>query len=333
MRKVQSKVISKNWLHIIMKINISELELTAVEKLFAQRIKEYVMEDQEESICDQLVQAFLNFIFNGKPFLKYYDGLPFKLVEEVILETKGVRGLNFSRKIHSILIELMTYKYLFNNGYTVTSFSRTEGSCDLRMMKDSIEYNFEVKFKESPEILLSRYYDCLDGLSMIEEYSFLRNKMLDSFLKVDTINYENQKLILDEFIRFAKFKKVFFDGKYIQIFTIPEGLEDLKKKGKFNNAYTYSKFFKDTLLSEYDTKQLINKLFIESNGHVSKLIKKSKKFKNFKGCLSWHIPFHYRMDIKVIEHCFNELLELRFDLHVVISQTGGDTYNFIVPRK
>lgn len=80
---------------------------------------------------------------------------------------------------------------------------------------------------------------------------------------------------------------------------------------------------------------LINQILIERDGHITKLIKKSKKYDledNFIGCLVWSVPFHMDIDNDKIKQAFEEL-KLDFDLFVYTGGVSRNEFNFFVPKK
>lgn len=104
-------------------------------------------------------------IFNEE-FLPNYSDIPINLVENAMNElTKNMKGLEFSKKLHSIFIELMTYQKFCNEFEYVKDFKRGEGSCDLVMTKGNETFNIEIKFKENDDIsIFQDYLTLLMGL-------------------------------------------------------------------------------------------------------------------------------------------------------------------------
>ncbi len=84
-----------------------------------------------------------------------------------------------------------------------------------------------------------------------------------------------------------------------------------------------------------DVDKLICDIFICNNGHLTKLIKKSGRYKskdNFTGCLVWSIPFHIKIDNDKIKNAF-EKINLDFDLFVYTGGILKEDFNFFIPKK
>jgi hypothetical protein len=62
-------------------------------------------------------------------------------------------------------------------------------------------------------------------------------------------------------------------------------------------------------------------MLIDNNGHITKLVDKSKSVENFNGCLVLDVPFHNDIDCENIKRAFKKL-KLDFNLYVFI---GGIT--------
>ena len=111
---------------------------------------------------------------------------------------------------------------------------------------------------------------------------------------------------------------------------------DSTKRSKLNRdinqAIQYLNDFQIQTIDDVDS--LINKIFIKNNGHLTKLINKSKKYNledNFTGCLVWSIPFHMDIDNGKIKQAF-ERINLDFDLFVYTGGVEKDEFNFFVPK-
>ncbi|PHS37120.1 MAG: hypothetical protein COB07_11240 [Sulfurovum sp.] len=198
------------------------------------------------------------------------------------------------------------------------------------MSKGNKFYNTEVKYKESPDVGKSRLHDYIDGYSLLKENEFLREKTFEINLKVDSLNYSNLQVILEEIDIFISKKVDIYDGQNLQIF-------DAKKRSSLNRdvrqAAKYLHNFHIQTIDNIDS--LINQILIEKNGHITKLINKSKKYNledNFIGCLVWSIPFHTNIDNDKIKQAFEEL-QLEFDLFVYTGDVTRDDFNFFVPKK
>jgi hypothetical protein len=330
MKMIQSKVLPKNWLKLVKKFDIEKSTLSDNNKIIATYLMPIILEEKEKSLNNDLLKRLIKFIVFKIDFLEHYNNLPAKLIKDAFDEIKNERGLNLDRKLHSLFVEFITYQDLSKQSYTIVDSIRQNGSSDLVMNKNDKTYNFEVKYKESPDVGKSRLYDYIDGHSLLEENEFLRGKTFEINLKVDSLNYSNLQSILEEIDIFISKKEDIYDGQNLQIF-------DSKKRGQLNRdinqATQYLHNFDIQTID--DVGSLINKILIENDGHLTKLINKSKKYNsedNFTGCLAWSIPFHMNIDNDKIKQAI-EKLELDFDLFVYTGGINRDEFNFFVPKK
>ncbi len=329
MRAMQSKILPENWLEIVQNFDINKSNLSENSKIIATYLMPIILEEREKSLNNSLLRILVKFIIFKIDFLEHYDSLPPKLIKDAFDEIKNERGLNLDRKLHSLFVEFITYQDLYKQNYEIVNSTRTQGSCDLLMCKGARTYNFEVKYKESPDVGKSRLYDYIDGYSLLQENKFLRDKTFEINLKVDNLNYSNLQAILDEIDIFISKQEDIYDGQNLQIF-------DSKKKGQlnrdFNQLTQYLNNFHIQTIDNVDS--LINKILIENNGHLTKLINKSKKYNsedNFTGCLVWSIPFHMEIDKDKIKQAF-EKINLDFDLFVYTGGISKDEFNFFIPK-
>lgn len=329
---MQTKILPNNWLNTVINFDENKSSLTNSHKIMAKYLMDSIKYEKEKSLTNPLSKYLIeHIIFNSEFLTSHYDNLPLQLIEDGFNEIRGEKGLNLTRKLHSLFSEFITYQDLIKQDYTILDYKRDSGSCDLVMTKNNETYNFEVKYKESKDTNISRLYDYIDGYSLLQENEFLRDKTFEINLKVDDLSYKNLKLILNEIDTFIEKKQDIFDGKYIQIFEINNRF---KLNRDMNSTIQYLDNFH--IKTEENIEHLIYKLFIQNNGHIKKMIDKSKKFKskdNFVGCLIWTIPFHLSIDSKDIEKAFNQVLNLEFDLYVYTGGFNKEEYNFIVRRK
>lgn len=329
MRLIQSKILPKDWIEKVIEFDINNSSLSENHKIIAHALIQNIIEEKEKSLINPLSKHLvLHIIFEEKLLTSDYDSLPKSLIIDGFDEIKGEKGLNLARKLHSVFVEFITYKDLIEQGYEIVDFEREEGSCDLKLKKNDIEYNFEVKYKECEDVGLSRLYDCLDAYSLLSENTFLRKNIFKINLKVDNLTYSNIKSILSEINQFIENKNDVFNGEFIKIF-------NTKKDGVISRdiIQVSQDIEKLEIKTINNTDELIQKLFIENNGHITKLINKSKKpvyRENFVGCLVWTIPFHNNISGEEIEKSFNKVLDLDFDLFVYTGGINKDEFNFVV---
>ena len=198
MRLIQSKILPENWLVLVEKFNINQSNLSENNKIIATYLMPIILEEKEKSLIVPLLRYLIEHIALKCEFVSTYDNLPQKLFKNAFGEIKKERGLDLQRKLHSLNTEFHTYQDLYKKGYEIVNSTRTKGSCDLVMNKDDKTYNFEVKYKESPDVGKSRLYDYIDGYSLLEENEFLRDKTFEINLKVDSLNYSNLQSVLEE---------------------------------------------------------------------------------------------------------------------------------------
>jgi len=197
-QEIQSNTLPENWLDIVEKFDIEKSNLSKNNKIVATFLIPIILEEKEKSLTLPLLRYLIEHIALKCEFVSTYDNLPQKLFKNAFGEIKKERGLDLQRKLHSLNTEFHTYQDLYKKGYEIVNSTRTKGSCDLVMNKDDKTYNFEVKYKESPDVGKSRLYDYIDGYSLLEENEFLRDKTFEINLKVDSLNYSNLQSVLEE---------------------------------------------------------------------------------------------------------------------------------------
>lgn len=317
--EIQSNILAENWLDLVANFSIENSNLSENNKIVATFLLPIILEEKEKSLSVPLLRYLIEHIALKYDFVSTYDNLPQKLVEDAFCEINNERGLNLERKLHSLCSEFYTYQDLCKKGYKIIDSTRTDGSCDLVMSKDNINYNFEVKFKESPDIGISRLYGYINGYSLLLKNSFLRGKTFGINVKVESLNYDNLQSILEEVDIFISKKEDIYDGQYLQIFDPEKSIDSIDFDIK----------------QIEDVENLINNIFIKNNGHLTKLINKSRRYEskdNFTGCLVWSIPFHNKINNEKIEQTFKNL-HLNFDLFVYTGCFDRKEFNFFVPRK
>lgn len=323
-RIIQNKELPVNWIEKVEQFNTKHLN--DVNKIIANRLINYIVVEKEKALQNSLVQSFVKHIFFGTNFLNGYENLPPKLVEDAIKELGGNKGYKFSSKLHSIFIEFITYKSLVDQGYVISCFKRSKGSCDLQMMKNKEDYHFEVKFKENKDIQLSRFFDFIDGQSMLSENGYLRGKTFNVSLLVENITDKNIDDIFSELRTFIATKKSSFKGKLLKVYQADKFINSNR------SIENVTKIINDACIVTYDTEDLIYlicKIFVCNNGHLTKLIGKHDKLKSsnpsirFHGVIAWTLPFNLEAKDENIEAAFRKVYEreeIEFPLHIF---TGG----------
>lgn len=331
MRKIQKNVLPSNWINTIKYFDIEKSPLRGNTKILVSKMTSYIIDEKEQALTSYFIQPIIDYIFFNVYFSVPYEDIPEKLFIEALEEINGEKGFNFTRKLHSIFVEFITYQKLIDYGFQIDNYTRSEGSCDLIMSKNNQIHNFEVKFKENRDTSTSRYFDYIDGMSYVEENLFLRNKTFEIHLKIDGANYKEEKFILKEIDTFVNKKKEIFEGEYIEIFSTDNRRKKSRDVHKVTN-YLNSFYISDELTKSDNIEALIKKLFIDNNGHITKMSNKANNFENFHGCLAWSIPFHKTIDLEKVKNEFNKL-ELNFDLYVLLSGIRQDECDFIVKSK
>ena len=333
MKAIQTRVLPENWLKLVGRFDIENSNLSEGEKIIAANLKPLIEAEKTKSLINSLLRKYIEYIvFKKNNFLSYYKNLPSELIQSAFdAEVKKDRGIHLARKLHSLFIEFLTYQDLQKKGYVITSFERKDGSCDLIMSKDNKTYNFEVKFKESTDIGMSRLYDCIDGSSLLQENGFLRGKTFKIDLKVDNLNYDNMPAVLNEVDLFIDKKVNIFNGEYLHFYCTNI---EAKKRTKSRDINKVAESFGEIgVRREDDVDALINKIFLGRDAHLTRLIKKSKNYtpeENFTGCLVWSIPLNLEIEKGKIKSAFQKLT-LEFDLWVYVGDRGTDLYSLFIP--
>lgn len=330
-RIIQAKVLPTNWLSQVINFNTSSLSRN--NKIIADKLIENIKLEKDKSLQNSLNQLLIKCVIFKSPFLNSYNELPEQLISEGMSELGNNKGYLYSRKLHSLFVEFIVYKKLYELGFKINTFERTNGSCDLEMTKGYKKYNFEIKFKENDNIQISRLYDYLDGFSLLPINSCLRGKHFEINLLVETITDNNIKDILKEIDNFIQLQNNLYKGSFIQIF--PAGKYHLITNDISNkNLHLEKAIIKELYFGELYS--LINNLFIGNKKHLTKLIDKSKKpgnESNFNGCLVWTIPFHSTVSEESIKKVFRKIYKennLSFNLHIFTSGIGKDEMYFVI---
>jgi len=329
MRIIQTKALPNDWLQKVSCFDVGNSTWNSNTKVIASRLVEFIIKEENDSLLNPLARELaLHVVFGKKFFTEFYDELPVKLIEEGINETKGERGFDFTRKLHSVFIEFLVCNRLISKGFNPKNNKRTSGSCDLVMKKNNKDYNFEVKFKESKDVLKSRLFDNIDGMSLLDEYKFLRGKTYDIRVNSQNIDYKKQREVLEDIKKFLKDKKDCYKGKHIDVFNIKNKRKVSRDIFNVSECLS-SSYISQELKDEVTVYNKIQKIFIENNGHITKLSEKSNAIENFNGCLVWDIPFHNDIDLENIKNAFNRL-RLDFNLYVFIGGIAKTESEFMV---
>ncbi len=296
--------------------------------------KEQIDKQDKEALGDKRIVSFVNdLIFNNANLLestdKNWSKLPQDLVKDVTSEFGDIGNIwEFSKRHDSMFQEFSAYSKLLDEGYIWKTFKRSQGSCDLTMQKGGETYNIEVKFKESEDTFLSRIGMYLNGMSLLDDYAFIRGKKITVDLKRRKLDNSTRKEIIKETKLFLSKQELPFTGTYICIYEgyIPprNGPIIRDKNGHYDNPLA------GLIINETKNKEdvcvLIDKIFLRNDGHIDKMKKKFEKNPNFIGFLSWSHPFYDEISISEIEQCFMDL-KLRFTLYVHIYGYGLNNFD------
>lgn len=332
-RIIQNKILPDDWLFQVFTYNTSKLSINS--KIIADKLIENIKLEKDKSLQNSLNQSFIKHVIFKTQFLDSYDDLPEKLIIEGMNELNNFKGYNFSRKLHSLFIEFLIYKKLYKLDFKISTFKRTNGSCDLEMTKGCKNYNFEVKFKENDNIQISRLYDYLDGFSLLPMNSFLSRKHFEINLVVENMTDSNIKNILIEIDDFIQLKYDSYKGSFIEIF--PAGKYNLITKDIEQRRLNLGKINIKELNCD-ELYLLINNLFLGEKKHLTKLIEKSKRpqnINNFNGCLVWTIPFHSTVSEETIKKVFKKIYKennISFNLHIFTSGIGKEEMYFMIKK-
>ena len=324
--QVNSNILPADWLEVTNNFDYSNLSNN--NQLLIEVLREYMKDNTTNSFSNTLVYQLINFIFFNDSIFSIFDKIPYSLMKEITdeLSKSNETEWNFNKKTHSMYIEIKAYNDLIEYGYIPQNFQRVAGSCDLQMLKDNIDFNFEVKFKESQDIHIGRFFDIINGASLINENDFLRNTFFEINLKEKSFDDSKRKCIIGEINQFIENKNNIFEGKYIQIFNTSE--RDNIDTYHYNDNTNVITDLIHVKCIEY----LIVEIFLQDNQHIDKMIKKSKKdIENFKGYLYWDIPFQNEIDSKNIEIAFNNILKIDFDLYIYLD-SFNTKYNFLIKK-
>ncbi|CAN8138955.1 putative Restriction endonuclease [uncultured Thiomicrorhabdus sp.] len=295
----------------------------------ADLLKGHIAHNPEQALQSSMIQIFVESVVCGKEFLvAQYDCLPSDLIDEFAREIGGAKGFKFTEKAHSFFVELLTAKFFIENGYQVLSAIREQGDCDLKLLKDDVEYHFEVKFKESPDTKVTRIMDYVNGKILFGSADYIKGKKAKVTVINSSINYDALREILEEFDRGIAGSQLQLSSEYINV----EFMDDFgSHTAKSRDINVVSQELASLFIVNYteqDLVLLICDLFINNNGHLTKLINKHERCLNegcaekFSGVLVWSLPFNMDADVKDIENAFKTVCQfkgVKFDLHVFLT--------------
>lgn len=333
MRIIPNKVLPDDWNDKVRACTIDGLSLSENSKLIAKKLHSIVVRDGEQCLTDPLVAKFVELCVSGKiaEFLSGHDAIPIEAIRNTLEELHGEKGFDLSRKLHSLFVELLVFKYLSCQGYVLKEASiRSDGDCDFVATKDGAEFNFEVKFKESADVMVSRMFDYLQGYSLLRKNSFLRDKCLSIAVKT-AITDKNKGQLVEDLDRFISSAPLPFDG---ELLTITEC--DVVESGRdYTDVVEKLESLKVSELDVERAAELVAK-FTESGNQIDKLKTKAARFtpdQNFTGCFAWSVPFILdTKDLEAIQSVF-EGLRLDFDMYVFIHSYHSVALNpILIPK-
>ncbi len=335
---IQSIKLPRNWKKLVQKYDISYL--SSQTQSIIDLLKKQIDYRQNEALTDKRIASFVQDIVFGKAKVlknadKNWSKLPQDLINDMISEFGNIKDMwEFFKRHDSMYTELKAYEVFLEEGYAWEEFKRNEGSCDLTMIKDSNIYNIEVKFKENEDTFLSRIYMYINGMSLLDDYKFIREKMITIDLKTQKLDNITRKHIIKDVREFLDKKEKYFDGSYIRVHEgqIPPRDNPIIRDKNVNYDSSYTKFKISQTYSKEDVCTLINKIFLRKDGHINKMKKKSLRYSNFIGFLSWSHPFYHEIDISEIEQCFKSL-KLNFKLYVDIQGFGVNSKLLRIQRE
>lgn len=73
-RILQPRSLPADWLEQVLKFDLKDL--SANEKIIADKLISYIKEHKAKSLHDQLVRKFIWRVIKGSEFLPYYDSIP-----------------------------------------------------------------------------------------------------------------------------------------------------------------------------------------------------------------------------------------------------------------
>ena len=101
MRSIQTKILPQDWLKQLNTFDVKTSNLSRNNQVIANRLLEFIKEEGGDSLLNPLCKSLILYVVFKKTFLAGYDNVPVELIQEGIDETKGERGFNFTRRVHS----------------------------------------------------------------------------------------------------------------------------------------------------------------------------------------------------------------------------------------
>ncbi|MBE0472516.1 MAG: hypothetical protein IBX55_23795 [Methyloprofundus sp.] len=335
-RILKSKRLFSDWIKQVKEFDTSGFGENR--QKIADLLKDYIASNPEQALQSSIIQSFVESVVWDKEFLvAEYDSLPSDLIDEFAREIGGAKGFKFTEKAHSFFVELLTAKFFIDSGYQVLSVRREQGDCDLKLLKDGVVYHFEVKFKESPDTKVTRIMDYVNGKILLGSADYLKGKKAKVTVINSSINYDALREIFDEFDRGIAGSQLQLSSEYINVEFKDDFGSHTARSRDINVVSQELASLSITHYTEQDLVLLICDLFINNNGHLTKLINKYERLLNqgcagkFSGVLVWSLPFNMDADVKDIENAFKTVCQfkgVKFDLYVFLSgyQLYKDVY-------
>ena len=326
---IQNRSFPNDWLSLVDKFNIDASTLPDSLKPLCHIIKKNILLEKENSVMSCFNRSFLRHVcLNIEWKLNIYESIPLDLIKEVFSEMGTEKGIQYNQKFSSLFSELLAYKYLNDVDYNIDSFTRTSGSCDLILKKDGEIFHCEVKAKNNDDRYSQDIIFYVNGKSYLFNYIELRKLTIVYYrIKNYPSSYSEMKELNKELDIFC-LTPTYFDGTFIEISS------DKMYMSKDIDRVSHD-ILHNTLIATFnkdETALLLEGIFLGEGRHLTKLIKKSKYFKNFIGYLHFSIPFHKEMSFPDIEEWFKSQ-NLNFDLYIDINGFGIEGKILYIPKK
>lgn len=315
-----------NWLAQVKSYDIDQSPLKDNNKIFAKKIKDYIIKFEEGSLISEDVQRLLKHIIDGSQFHNHFlEKLDANFVKKVFDEIRNQKDYLFCLKVKSLNMEIATmYKYK-KDEYEYIDVKYNENNPDITLEKDNRTYEIQVKHKQSIDDFLDSLESYIIGMSMSTAYNHLQNKNYMMNINQASLNDGERKEAFKEVENFIKNKDVLLMGKYITLDNKVTTMTQIQQ-----SAFSHN-------LCEYESSNDLIKNIIP---RIIEKLNKQYKDKNtdsvFIGVIIWRIPFHEKSDFELIKKNILNEFKLPYMLDITLvpdSLAENKTINFLIePR-
>ncbi len=190
-----------------------------------------------------------------------FSSIPADTFDNILSELNNEKYFQFDRKLDSISAEISILTTLQNKGYILDKRSNKNSAFDWEMLKKNKKYFVEVKQKESDDFFQQRVYSFLNGFSLLDQYSFLREHQWIFKFLTNKKDHSAEKEIWDSLIKFVKQKDYCYEDKNILLFS-RECIKKIEFVKKCPKCHEYMQnIYQDKLIKTNDNEKMFRVVY------------------------------------------------------------------------